>query len=514
MVPNVADIRSDSATVFKALIILTLAFIPRFFFIDETSMMGDEVLYVEVGRKYITGLLAQDFSYDLWSLNAGHPPVAKLLIGLTSSLLLPVLGDTVHNLYFSARLASVVVGTLLCLFVYLLGRRCFSEGSAFAASLMSATSPWVVYWSTIAMLDIFVAFFVTLSFLTLCYLRPSNKSHVLIGFFIGLALGSKGTAVGALTGLALYAMMSMLQDRRRGFQLNLRKVALRSSLVLLSAGLTFFAVWPWLWFDPLNRLMWTVARGVDHMVRGHETYYAGAAYLHVPSWVTPYILFVKNPAVVFLSTVVFTAHVLALVLRGKPVPKGHLVVFCWIVGGTLSLSALPILIGDNYVLFLAPAVCLSASMLAIDILGKAKKAKVRWLGIALILIMLAESVAGLAFCRVSPSAYVNELITDGDQAIIMMDTGYEDAAKYLIEHRSEPAVVASPYPDLLAIEFQRKGVDWFDVVDMKNARYADYAVVHVSHIRVFGMPRELEGFRLVHTVKAGTAILAYIFEAE
>ena len=75
---NTTNIRSNSALAFKPLIVIIVAFILRLSFIGETSMMGDEVPYVEVGRKYLRGLLVQDLSYDLWSLNAGHPSLLQI----------------------------------------------------------------------------------------------------------------------------------------------------------------------------------------------------------------------------------------------------------------------------------------------------------------------------------------------------------------------------------------------------------------------------------------------------
>ncbi|MEM2820502.1 MAG: glycosyltransferase family 39 protein, partial [Candidatus Bathyarchaeia archaeon] len=219
-----------------SVLVFLAAFIPRFLLIDETSIMTDEPLYVSAGRLYIQGLLSLNFGAEVWQLNAEHPPIAKLLIGASSYIFAPLLGgENVHNMYFAARLAPVTAGTLICIFIYLVGRRHYGEDTALLGALLAAFSPWLIYYSTLAILDIFAAFFLTLTFLLLPLVKGINRHLVLVGIFSGLALGSKGTAIAVFPGIALYLLLKMLVGESREGVKGLRMIALQFLLISIIA---------------------------------------------------------------------------------------------------------------------------------------------------------------------------------------------------------------------------------------------------------------------------------------
>ena len=511
-------------TIFKVFIVFLIALIPRMFFVDETSIMTDEPLYVSAGQNYIQSFLGLDFSTDVWRKNAEHPPIAKLLIGLASNLFIPLLGgESTHNIYFAARMAPVTAGTLTCVAIYLFGRKCYGEAPAFLASLLTATSPWLVYYSTLAILDIFASFFVTLTFIFLCYAKTSNRYYILVGVFLGLAVGSKGTAVAAIPGIILYLFILKLLSRRKKEKEKVHSTRESLKQILLTpviAMLVFFVTWPWLWKDTFTSAIWVLGYHAGHMTRGHTTFYAGRVYAHVPPWVPTYILFVKTPLLTFVLYALFMLFMFAKFAKKHPVEYGYINVFSWLTGGILTMSAFPIVIGDHYLTFLGPAVFISASVLAVDLLKLAKNSNVKFpktviMPYALILLMVTECLAGLVTYNLSPCGYASELVVQADKAVLMIDTGFEDVAEYLIEHGEGSARVAVAYNvGLLRIELNRKDEAGFELVSLEELSDAEYAVFPSIHTQRWGIPAEVKNeWDLVYVARSGESILSYVFKA-
>ncbi|MBS7648218.1 glycosyltransferase family 39 protein, partial [Candidatus Bathyarchaeota archaeon] len=286
---------------FMGFLVFLVAFIPRFLLIDKTSVMTDEPLYVNAGRLYVQSFFRLNFSSEVWRVNAEHPPIAKLLIGASSYIFAPLLGwESTCNLYFSARLAPVTAGTLICVFIYLIGRRYYGDEASLLAAILAALSPWLIYYSTLAILDIFAALFLSLAFLLLPLIKGINRHLILVGVLSGLAVGSKGTAIAAFPGIGLYLLLKTLVGKSRTEEKSLRMILLQFLLISLTAASTFFATWPWLWQKTPERIIWVFGFHLGHMESGHMTFYAGRVYAHVPQWVTIYILFIKTPILLFI----------------------------------------------------------------------------------------------------------------------------------------------------------------------------------------------------------------------
>jgi 4-amino-4-deoxy-L-arabinose transferase-like glycosyltransferase len=476
--------------------------------------MPDEPIYVEAGRIYLEGIRRLDFSYDVWRMNAEHPPVAKMLIGLTQLAFHDILGGDIHALYLSARIASMIAGSLIPLSIYILGSPIYGELTCFVAGLTAALSPWMVYHSTLATLDIFASFFTTLSFLTLYYVEPDNMVYALLGVISGLAIGCKGTAIICLAGILLYYIMVYVFEGEESMYK--RRLLVKMVISMMISILTLILIWPWLWPNPLERGFWVLEYHASHMIRGHTTFYAGKVYTHVPPWIPVYIIFVKNPVVTVLSIILYVCYTVRVLIDRKH-SRRDLLIISWLLGGVATYAMFPIILGDHYILPLAPAVYISSIDITVTIV-KGRGSVCRVLGFLLIVSTIASLGVGLYRYRESPGAYVNEAIVRGDEAIIMIDTGYEDVADYMAGvglPRDRVVVIATPYnPGILEIDLRRKGIESIAVVDMSSIDYADYVIIPVLYARRYGIPKSvLDRFHLIYTVASGNTVLAYIFEA-
>src|SRR5207245_575363 len=130
---------------------------------------------------------------SLWSFNYEHPPVVKLLIGF--AIYLNERFGNLLGVLQVARIPSIAFGTLLVVAVYWLGRAPFGRAIALLAALCLAVSPWLVYFSALAYLDMTMTTLVTLAYLLLWPAIRKPRLYLLAGLLVGLGMASKYTAI-------------------------------------------------------------------------------------------------------------------------------------------------------------------------------------------------------------------------------------------------------------------------------------------------------------------------------
>lgn len=124
---------------------------------DETYYAKDGCLYAGLGQEACDSPAATEQSYV-------HPPVAKWLIAAGIRAF--------GNDSFGWRFSAALFGTATVALVFLLARKLFIDRwIAAVAGLLAASDFLLIVQSRIAMLDIFLTFFVVLGFLLLAYDR-------------------------------------------------------------------------------------------------------------------------------------------------------------------------------------------------------------------------------------------------------------------------------------------------------------------------------------------------------
>lgn len=192
---------------------------PREIVFDETYYAKDACLYAGHDRK------ACDLDQDT-EQSYVHPPLGKWMIAMG----IKAFGyDS-----FGWRFPSAVFGTALVGLVFLLARRLTKDRwTSAAAGLFAAVDFLLIVQSRVAMLDIFLAFFITLGFLFLAYERErvlderdriedggTSQGRTLVyrfaaGAALGQALAVKWSAAWALAGAMLIALAWTLWLMRR-----------------------------------------------------------------------------------------------------------------------------------------------------------------------------------------------------------------------------------------------------------------------------------------------------------
>ncbi|HEU5001397.1 MAG TPA: phospholipid carrier-dependent glycosyltransferase [Actinomycetota bacterium] len=198
---------------------------PHRFVFDETYYAKDACLYL--GR-------------SLASCQAPHPATASgaLGIGPEQSFVHPELGKwliaagekLVGYTSFGWRLMPALFGTGLVVLVFLLGRRLFGRWGGAVGGFLAATDFVLITQSRLAMLDVFLAFFVVLGFFFVALERErvvrqriasdaaiDVRWRVAIGAALGAASAVKWSGAYALAGAGLLvAAWAFGTARRRG----------------------------------------------------------------------------------------------------------------------------------------------------------------------------------------------------------------------------------------------------------------------------------------------------------
>lgn len=345
-----------------------LALIPRILLAAQLDLVTDEVVYILGGKADLRLLLHLNVISSAWEFNYEHPPVVKLLIG-AAIFLNAHLASPLSEL-FVARIPSIASGTILLLTIYWLGRKPFGRVVALLAALTLAVSPWLVYFSALAYLDMTMSMLITLAYLVLWYALHRPRLYLLSAVLTGLACASKYTAALAIPSMILFILYYFVAIRLRLPDAEKPPVPWRWWLsALLLIPVTFFMADPAIWRDPYHLLQQSVLFEWHHSINGHLTFIAGRYSEHVPHWVELYILLAKLSAFITLPALFFTLFALIQVIRfhlhrsKAPLSEitGYAFLLIWLIAIISMFSLLNIVVGTHYQLPLAPPVALAGA---------------------------------------------------------------------------------------------------------------------------------------------------------
>lgn len=156
------------------------------------SLVFDEIYYVDGARDYLAqGVELADGKGEF----VVHPPIGKWLIASGIALF----GDNPVGW----RIAAALFGTLAIVLIFLIAHRLFASFNlALLAGGLTALDGLHLVMSRTALLDIFLTFFLLAALLALLYQR-----HELAALAIGLALGTKWSALYAIVAIGIYLLI-------------------------------------------------------------------------------------------------------------------------------------------------------------------------------------------------------------------------------------------------------------------------------------------------------------------
>ncbi|WP_437204073.1 ArnT family glycosyltransferase [Planctomicrobium sp. SH664] len=250
--------------------------------------------------------------YNDPAYNPDHPPLGRLAMGISNALLCRLGDDPRISVVTYARVASALeYGALIWLVTRFCLRRCGRTG-AVAAGLSLLLTPRLWAHAHLAALETCMNLTYALFVLVTLDLwsrigrtpvqttvgakgSPQGLPHVLRprdgivpGILLGLALLTKMQAIFLPPVFVVWALLTWRS-----------KALLPIVVTAVVSFLVFFAGWPWLWHDPVNRMLDYFARSTDRITL--YCYYWGERFAdrEVP-WHFPWITFLITTPVVCL----------------------------------------------------------------------------------------------------------------------------------------------------------------------------------------------------------------------
>jgi hypothetical protein len=350
------------------LVLALVAVIPRITLATQLDAVTDEETYIIGGKLYLPLLLHFHFVSQRWGFNYEHPAFVKLLIGLAISIN-NHLGNPLHELLV-ARMPSILSGTLLVLAMYWLGRAPFGRVVSLLAALCLAVSPWLVYFSALAYLDMTMTALITVAYLLLWSAIRHPRFYLLVAALLGLGAASKYTAVLIVPGMLLFTAYYFLAVRRKLPPDQRPGVPWRWWLgTIVVSPIMFLLADPSIWTDPINLLLHSFSFEWDHSVKGHLTFIAGQYSMHVEQWTVLYIVFAKMSILVTIPAACFALFALVQLIRFH-LPKSTVdaneiariaFLFFWLISVVGMFSLLNIIVGTHYLLPIAPVVAFAGA---------------------------------------------------------------------------------------------------------------------------------------------------------
>ncbi|MBI4509213.1 MAG: glycosyltransferase family 39 protein [Deltaproteobacteria bacterium] len=249
----------------------------------------DEAYYMDAGEQYITywervltGQEKRPFSDGTirryWSYNSEHPPLMKLVYGLSWRLLhkcdcardkgwhpagarlesgrhvtLPLFSESTAFRLPTMATLGLLAAIVYLFFIQLLGELPWARVGALAAALLTAAQPRAFFHAQTASFDLPAAFFWVAS--TYAYFRAVHSrklgSALALGAVYGLFLATKLQSFFLPIALGAHWLWLGLRARRQGA----RWPSPAPLISMATVGpLVLVGLWPWLWHQAPSRL--------------------------------------------------------------------------------------------------------------------------------------------------------------------------------------------------------------------------------------------------------------------
>ncbi|MGD0173216.1 MAG: glycosyltransferase family 39 protein [Anaerolineales bacterium] len=246
------------------------------------------------------GVLNQKVVDPAWSTNNEHPPVDKMVSGWVWVAARNVFNDLLAHRLANILLVSLTVALLFQIMALELGQ---IAGWATVAALL--TMPRFFFHAHLAALDVPAACMIVI--VTYVFWRTKESARfrhtLLLGIVSGLAIATKVNAVFILPTLFLWALIF----RSKSY------ILIRLVLAALIGVTLFVGIWPWLYYDTVNRLREYITFFIVSKERVAQ-YFLGRTLLP-PPWNFP---FVMTWAVIPLgTTILYFLGILRSVFRRR-----------------------------------------------------------------------------------------------------------------------------------------------------------------------------------------------------
>jgi hypothetical protein len=391
------------------------------------------------------------------------------------------------------RLPIALASALSILAVYYLARRLWGSRVALLAGLLLALEPFYIAHSRLLHTDALTTDFMGLTILTLMVGLETGlplRWAAISGYMAGLALLCKPTAFFLLPFVCLSGVTEIVYCWRSNGTFKWDRVRPWLSFLALwgaVAGLTYFALWPALWSDPVGTTWQALARSAEKAAAGHDQFFLGRPTSDPGPLFYPVVLLYRSTPLLLLG--------LALVLWSQPWKGGERRrVWAWlgsyVILFTLFLSLSPKKVSR----YLLPTFPVLAVFAGVGLEWFWRQLSRRRAGSWLLMLGVAAIVQGACSLPQHPYylTYYNPLFGGAWLApkvlLVGWGEGLDQAGYYLNTMRGVSQLeVASFYRREFDPYFEGEEVKWSDEHvkdhDLFPWHRADYTLLYISQVQ-------------------------------
>ncbi len=294
---------------------------------QHIGVVWDEPTYMRRGSQYIAWMQHPSLStiQDYWSLEDIHPPLHKILGGLTNAIAAHTLHKT-QSVVVGYRLSTVLLVIPFIAAFLFFAYRLFGITMAVLSTLMVFLLPHVFYHTHLFTLDMAMTVWWFSAFIIVISKKIRHRIKLLLlSLVIAAATLTKfsGVFLCIPVGIWLYweHLSSSHQKTLSSFNLKPILQTLADGVILTVQTATLFvAGWPYLWVNPILHMTEFITKQLDHHFI--PIYYLGQTYLQAP-WHYPFVMFFVTTPVPIL--ILFCLGAGAVLIRGTALERFILV---------------------------------------------------------------------------------------------------------------------------------------------------------------------------------------------
>jgi hypothetical protein len=494
----------DSAPPFQPILIAAglflLALLIRLPYLGA-FMTIDEVKWMEGAGQFAAGLAHGDFFATYWHFFPGITTTwgeaiilwLQYLIGNAPDFTAFVAAhmQNLAGIVGAMRLSQVVLTSLCVAGIYGLARPLLGHRAALLGAALLAVDPFFVAHSRIVNGDALSAALMLMAILAFARLWQIRQRRWvgLAGMLAGLAILTKLPAPIILPFMAVPALPGYLADKNRRFWPG----ALVG--VGLAAGLTFVALFPAMWVNPVEtlRLIYVEAFDIGGLGEGHDTFFLGQI-SNDPGW-----LFYPYAIAFRLTPIVMAGLLVGLVWLWKQprrlaeiVPRLVITLLIYVIFVYLFANISPKKL-DRYIMAVIPALLLIAGVgwgWLIDAVAQRLPAKNRIaamgapsaLAVMLVIVQAYFTIANYPYVLTYFNPFLGGFARAAQQTPVGWGEGMEQAAAWLNARPNAAGLrVSSWYGDMMDAYLRPQSSSFSS--NGKGQLQADYVVFYINQVQ-------------------------------
>jgi len=296
---------------FDLVFIVFVSFVYLFSLLLTLNKIGltlDENVYFSASDSYInwykelkgnfTSAISKEKISLFWSNNNEHPPFSKILSGIGWY----IFSEKLHlfNYIDSHRLSTIFLSTLMVIVLYLFSLRAFNRNVAIFSTFSLISMPRIFFDSHLAALDIPLASMVVLTTWLFWESLKNYKYTIFAGISLGLTLVTKITSILILPVFLIVILFFYFNKRVKKKGNEISTIFRNFFIIIFLAGITFFIIWPWIWYETPQKLKNFITFHKNHY--SLPVYYFGKNSIKAPPGYAIIMAFITIPLILTVSS--------------------------------------------------------------------------------------------------------------------------------------------------------------------------------------------------------------------